>query len=212
MNCFQSSNPQKTAHFHFNQETLKMPNSTITKIVPSQLHEPVVPSSRGETQPYGTARRNPLALDSIAAAASIDSLNQLLADTMTIGSLYKKHHWQVSGPNFYSLHLLFDKHYEEQASLADILAERVQTLGGVSIAMAHDIAELTLIPRCPKGREDTENQVNRLLQAHEIILLEARAMARESAEHGDLGTNDIIVSNLIRLNELQVWFVVEHIQ
>ncbi len=70
----------------------------------------------------------------------------------------------------------------------------------------------TLIPRCPKGREDTENQVKRLLQAHEIILLEARAMARESAEHGDLGTNDIIVSNLIRLNELQVWFIVEHIQ
>ena len=99
-----------------------------------------------------------------------------------------------------------------QAALADVLAERVQTLGGVSIAMAHDVADLTLIPRCPKGREDTENQVKRLLQAHEIILLEARAMARESAEHGDLGTNDIIVSNLIRLNELQVWFIVEHIQ
>lgn len=189
-----------------------MPNSSITKSVPSHLQEPIIPSPRGETQAYGTARRTPLALDAKVAAASIDNLNQLLADTLTLESLYKKHHWQASGPNFYSIHLLFDKHYEEQAALADVLAERVQTLGGVSIAMAHDVAELSLIPRCPKGREDTENQVRRLLQAHEVILFEARAMARESAEHGDLGTNDIIVSNLIRLNELQVWFVVEHIQ
>ena len=189
-----------------------MSNSSITKIIPSHVHEPVVPSTRGETQPYSTARRNPLALDVNATAASVDNLNQLLADTLTLGSLYKKHHWQASGPNFYSNHLLFDKHYGEQAALADVVAERVQTLGGVSIAMAHDVADLTSIPRCPKGREDTENQFKRLLQAHEIILLEARAMARETAEQGDLGTNDIIVSNLIRLNELQVWFLVEHIQ
>jgi len=189
-----------------------MPNSTTTKILPPHLEEPIIPAARGETQPYGTARRNGLALNANVAAASIDNLNQLLADTLTLGSLYKKHHWQASGPHFYSMHLLFDKHYEEQGALADILAERVQTLGGVSIAMAHDVADQTLIPRCPKGREDTENQVKRLLQAHEIILLEARAMARESAEHDDLGTNDIIVSNVIRLNELQVWFIVEHIQ
>ena len=189
-----------------------MPNSTTTKILPPHVEEPIIPAARGETQTYGTARRNGLALNANLAAASIDNLNQLLADTLTLGSLYKKHHWQASGPHFYSMHLLFDKHYEEQGALADILAERVQTLGGVSIAMAHDIADQTLIPRCPKGREDTENQVKRLLQAHEIILIEARAMARESAEHEDLGTNDIIVSNVIRLNELQVWFIVEHIQ
>jgi starvation-inducible DNA-binding protein len=189
-----------------------MPNLSITKVASSHLREPIVPSDRAETQPYGTVRRTPLALDSDFAAASVDNLNQLLADTLTIGSLYKKHHWQASGQNFYSIHLLFDKHYAEQEALADILAERIQTLGGVSIATAHDVADLASIPRCPKGREDTETQFKRLLQAHEIILLEARAMARETAEHGDLGTNDIIVSNLIRLNELQVWFVVEHIQ
>ncbi len=189
-----------------------MSNSSITKVLPSHLQEPIVPSPRGEIQPFGKARRNPLALEPSAAASSIDNLNQLLADTLTLSSLYKKHHWQASGPNFYSIHLLFDKHYEEQAALADTVAERIQTLGGVSIAMAHDVAEVTNIPRSPKGREDTENQIKRLLQAHEVILLEARAMARESADHGDLGTNDIIVSDLIRLNELQVWFVAEHIQ
>ncbi len=172
----------------------------------------MVPSTRGVTQAFSTARRSPLALDAAAAASSIDSLNQLLADTITLRDLYKKHHWQASGPNFYSVHLLFDKHFGEQSALVDLLAERVQTLGGVSIAMAADVVEITLIPRAPKGREDTKTQITRLLQAHEAILLESRAMARDSAASGDLGTNDIIVSDVIRTNELQVWFLVEQIQ
>ena len=186
--------------------------STITRTDETHLKEPIVPSVRGETQRYGMARRNPLALDAAVAAASIDSLNQLLADTMTMRDMYKKHHWQASGPTFYMIHLLFDKHYEEQAALVDLLAERVQTLAGVCIAMAADVAETTIVPRAPKGREDTATQIARLLQAHEVILLEARAMARDTAASGDLGTNDIIISNVIRTNELQVWFLAEHVQ
>jgi starvation-inducible DNA-binding protein len=189
-----------------------MNSSTITRTDASHLKEPVVPSTRGETQPFTLARRNPLALDPTVAAASIDSLNQLLADTLTLRDLYKKHHWQASGPTFYILHLLFDKHFAEQSRLVDLLAERVQTLGGVTIAMAPEVAEATLIPRAPKGREDSATQIARLLQAHEVILLEARAMARNSAASGDLGTNDIIVSDVIRNNELQVWFLAEHVQ
>lgn len=189
-----------------------MAGSTITRTDTSGLKEPIVPSTRGETQEFGIARRSPLALDASAAAASIDSLNQLLADTLTLRDLYKKHHWQASGPNFYSMHLLFDKHFEEQSKLVDLVAERVQTLGGVTIAMAPDVAEATLIPRAPKGREDTVTQIMRLLHAHEIILLEARAMARDSQTSGDLGSNDIIVSDVIRTNELQVWFLAEHVQ
>ena len=189
-----------------------MSTSTITRTDGSKLQEPIIPSTRGVTQAFSAARRNPLALDVAVAASSIDNLNQLLADTMTLRDLYKKHHWQASGPNFYSIHLLFDKHFGEQAALVDLLAERVQTLGGICIAMAPDVAEITLIPQAPKGREDTATQVDRLLQAHEAILLEARAMARDSAASGDLGTNDIIVSDVIRTNELQVWFLVEHIQ
>src|ERR1700733_9163262 len=189
-----------------------MTTSTITRTDGVHLTEPIVPATRGETQAFSMARRNPLALDASTAAASIDSLNQLLADTLTLRDLYKKHHWQASGPTFYMIHLLFDKHFEKQSELVDLIAERVQTLGGVTIAMAPDVAEATLIPRAPKGREDTTTQVARLLQAHEIILLEARAMARDSSASGDLGTNDIIVSDVIRTNELQVWFLAEHLQ
>ena len=135
----------------------------------------------------------------------------LLNHDGALRDLYKKHHWQVAGPTFYQLHLLFDKHYEEQNVLVDAIAERIQLLGGVSIAMAHDVAEITLIPRPPKGREEAPVQISRLLHGHEIVLKEARTMARLATEGGDDGTNDLIVSDIIRKNELQVWFVAEHV-
>jgi starvation-inducible DNA-binding protein len=130
---------------------------------------------------------------------------------MTLRDMYKKHHWQVSGPTFYQLHLLFYKHYGEQAELVDALAERIQTLGGVAIAMAHDVAETTRIARPPRGREDVPIQLFRLMQAHELIIGATREAARAAAASGDDGTNDLLVSDVLRLNELQVWFVNEQI-
>ncbi len=164
-----------------------------------------------ELQHYGTVVQVPIALDASVRGVSVENLNQLLVDTMTLRDMYKKHHWQVSGPTFYQLHLLFDKHFSEQSKLVDAIAERIQTLGGVNVAMAHDVAEMTLIPRLPRGREEVPVQLSRLLHAHEIILNEARAMARQASEGGDDGTNDLLVSEVIRTNELQVWFVAEHL-
>src|SRR3954452_19148881 len=172
---------------------------------------PVVHQKAHETQPFGHLIRMPIALAESTCKESINNLNQLLADTMTLRDMYKKHHWQVSGPTFYQLHLLFDKHYTEQNALVDTIAERVQLLGGVSIAMAHDVAETTLIPRPPKGREEVPVQLSRLLHAHEIVLQEARAMGRLADAGGDAGTSDLIVSSIIRQNELQVWFLAEHL-
>src|SRR6476619_3978423 len=172
---------------------------------------PLVHQQAPEIQPFNQLVKLPIALDEKACRQSVENLNQLLADTMTLRDLYKKHHWQVSGPTFYQLHLLFDKHFNEQSELVDLIAERIQLLGGVSIAMSADVAETTLIPRPPRGREEAPVQISRLLHAHEIVLKEARAMARQAAEAGDDGTNDLLVSNVIRTNEMQVWFVAEHV-
>jgi starvation-inducible DNA-binding protein len=172
---------------------------------------PLVDQHAHEIQPYGHLVKLPIALSEEACRESVANLNQLLADTVTIRDLYKKHHWQVAGPTFYQLHMLFDQHYEQQNELVDAIAERIQLLGGVSIAMAHDVAEMMLIPRPPKGREQVPVQISRLLHAHEIVLLEARAMSRVAAARGDDRTNDLIVSDVIRRNELQVWFVGEHV-
>jgi starvation-inducible DNA-binding protein len=173
--------------------------------------QPLLGQRAPEIQPYGTLAQYPIALDEHVRAASIEALNQILADTMMLRDLYKKHHWQVAGHTFYQLHLLFDKHYGEQSTLVDALAERIQSLGGISVAVPHDVAEMTRIERPPRGREEVPVQLSRLLEAHEIVLKEVREAAKKAAEAGDDGTNDLLVSGVIRTHEMQVWFLAEHL-
>jgi starvation-inducible DNA-binding protein len=163
-------------------------------------------------QPYGTVNHAlPLELEEPVGLEMTERLNQLLADTITIRDLYKKSHWQVAGASFYQLHLLFDKHYDEQVELVDSIAERIQLLGGVSLAMAADVAEETQIERPPRGREEVPVQLSRLLDAHQVIIREARTLARRATQLGDDGTNDLAVSEVLRTNELQTWFLSEHL-
>ena len=165
-----------------------------------------------EIQQYGTVSHIlPLELEEPVRLEMTAQLNQLLADTMTLRDLYKKSHWQVAGPTFYQLHLLYDKHYDEQVELVDSIAERIQLLGGVSIAMAADVAETTQIERPPRGREEIPVQLSRLLDAHQVIIAQARSLTRRASTIGDDGTNDLVVSEVLRTNELQVWFLSEHL-
>ena len=174
--------------------------------------QPRIHQRAAEIQPYGTVSHAlPLELEEPVRLEMTERLNQLLADTMTLRDLYKKSHWQVAGPTFYQLHLLFDKHYDEQVELVDAIAERVQILGGVSLAMAPDVAETTQIERPPRGREEVPVQLSRLLDAHQIILRQCRTLARRASQLGDDGTNDLVVSEILRSNEMQVWFVSEHL-
>jgi starvation-inducible DNA-binding protein len=177
----------------------------------AERSEPVLHQRTREIQPFGRIAKLSIALDEKTCTASLELLNQILADSMTLRDLYKKHHWQAAGHTFYQLHLLFDKHFNEQLELVAAIAERIQLLGGVSLAMAADIAETTMIPRPPRGREEVPVQLSRLLEAHELILKEARTAARLTAEAGDDGTNDLLVSQVIRTNEMQVWFISEHL-
>ena len=188
----------------------RSPRSSSTK--PARDGARPITGQRGrEIQPFGTITRIPIGLSEKVCKASVAALNQVLADTMTLRDLYKKHHWQVAGHTFYSLHLLFDKHYEEQAELVDTIAERIQLLGGLAIAMAPDVAELTKIERPPKGREEVPVQISRLLEGHEHIITESRAFAKKASDAGDEGTNDLLISDVVRGNELQSWFVAEHL-
>jgi starvation-inducible DNA-binding protein len=172
---------------------------------------PLIGQRGREIQPYGTLAKLPNALDPKVCSQSVKRLNAILADTMSLRDLYKKHHWQASGPTFYQIHLLFDKHYEEQAELVDQIAERIQLLGGISIAMAADVAEMTRLKRPPRGREEVPVQISRLLEAHELIMKDVRQAAEEAADAGDEGTNDLLVSNVLRTNELQTWFIAEQV-
>ena len=162
-------------------------------------------------QEYGTVIYLPSGLDEQVRVDSVHNLNQVLADTIMLQDMYKKHHWQVSGHTFYQLHLLLDKHYEEQSELVDTIAERIQALGGIAVSMPHDVAEQTRVERPPIHREEVPVQLSRLLEAHELILKESHEFAKAADEAGDDGTNDLLVSDVIRTNELQVWFIAEHL-
>jgi starvation-inducible DNA-binding protein len=163
-------------------------------------------------QAFGALGPSRLGLSEAVRAKSVAAVNRVVAHTLALRDLYKKAHWQTSGATFYGLHLMFDKHYGEQLEIMDALAERVQTLGGVALALAHDVVEESRIARAPRGREHATSQLRRLLDAHEIVLQEARPLAREAAERGDDGTNDLLVSQVVRTNELQSWFVGAHLQ
>ena len=174
--------------------------------------QPRIHQSAGEIQAYGAVSHGlPLELEEPVRLEMTEQLNLLLADTMTLRDLYKKSHWQVAGPTFYQLHLLFDKHYGEQVEIVDGIAERIQLLGGVSLAMAADVAETTRIERPPRGREELPLQISRLMDAHQIIIGHCRQLARRASQLEDDGTNDLVVSDVLRGNELQVWFLSEHL-
>lgn len=165
-----------------------------------------------EIQKFGTVIGDmPHRLDEKIREEMTGLLNQLLANSIQIRDMYKKHHWQVSGPTFYQLHLLFDKHFGEQLELVDTIAERIQLLGGVSIAMGGDISKLAKIPSPPMGREEVPVQISRLLQAHEIIMQDCHDIAAKADKVGDDGTSDMVISDILRPNELQSWFIGQHL-
>jgi starvation-inducible DNA-binding protein len=164
-----------------------------------------------EIQTFGSVRLLPVGLSHDARMYSCERLNRLLADTQILYSLYKKHHWLMRGHTFYQLHLLLDKHAGEQLILVDSLAERVQTLGGVAVGDPRHVAEITRVPRPPDGAEEVPAMLSRLLEAHELILQDAHDAARRVADLGDDGTNDLLISNLIRTGEFEAWFLAEHL-
>lgn len=177
----------------------------------TERSQPWIHVKNVEIQEFGTLRYFPIGLSEDVRMESCRRLNQVLADTRILHALYKKHHWMMRGHTFYQLHLLLDKHAEEQLKLVDEMAERIQALGGLAVGDPRHVAELTRIPRPPDGCEEVPSMISRLLEAHEMILVDARDAARGAAEQGDDGTNDLLISDVVRTGEMQVWFLAEHL-
>ena len=182
-----------------------------TEAAPLLSSQPWLHQHGKEIQAFGTVRQFPLALSYETRMYSCQRLNQLLADSQVLYALYKKHHWLMRGATFSQLHLLLDKHADEQLALVDKIAERVQTLGGIAVGDPRHVAEITKVPRPPNGCEEVPAMLSRLLEAHELILSDAHEAAARVAALGDDGTNDLLVSDVIRTGELQAWFLAEHL-
>jgi len=164
-----------------------------------------------EVQRFDQLREIPIGLSEEVRSEVAGRLNLVLSDTRVLHDLYKKTHWLVRGATFHQLHLLMDKHAEEQEKLVDLLAERIQTLGAIAVGDPRHVAELTRIPRPPDGAEEVPAMLSRLLEAHELVIRETRELARRADELGDLGTSDLLMSEVLRTNELQAWFLAEHL-
>ncbi len=185
--------------------------NTQTTIASPRGSQPWLHQRGEEIQEYGSVRLLPIALSHDARVESCQLLNRILADSMILHSHYKKYHWLMRGQTFYQLHLLLDKHAGEQLELIDQIAERVQTLGGVAIGDPRHAAEVTSIPRPPNGVEEVPVMLSRLLEAHEAIITKLRDAITATAANRDDGTNDLLMSDVLRRHELQVWFIAEHL-
>ncbi|MBP0937456.1 DNA starvation/stationary phase protection protein [Streptomyces sp. KCTC 0041BP] len=173
--------------------------------------QPLLHQKGAETQPFGTVKQLPIGLGHDTRMYAGQRLNRVLADTQILYSLYKKHHWLMRGATFYALHLMLDEHAERQLAIVDALAERIQSLGAVAVGDPRHVAELTSIPRPPDGVEPVPVMLSRLLDAHERILVDARDAAARIAAEGDEGSNDLLISEVVRTGEAQVWFLAEHL-
>ncbi|WP_017301757.1 Dps family protein [Nodosilinea nodulosa] len=173
--------------------------------------QPLLHQKGHEIQAYGSLVNTPIALSPETRSESCTLINQILADTIILYHLYKKHHWMMRGSTFYQLHLLLDKHASEQLEIIDVMGERVQTLGGVAIADPRHVAEVTKVKRPPNGVEEVPVMLSRLLEIHELIITELREALDKTAANQDSGTNDMLVSQALRTHELQVWFLAEHL-
>jgi starvation-inducible DNA-binding protein len=188
-----------------------VPTQNTGKITEVDRSQPLLHQHGYEIQQYGTLRELPIVLNPSDRSESCTLVNQILADTIILYHLYKKHHWLIRGHTFYQLHLLLDKHACEQLELIDALGERVQTLGGVAIADPRHVAEVTKIKRPPNGVEEVPVMLSRLLGAHELIIGELRVAIDKTVANQDSGTNDLLVSQALRTHETQVWFLAEHL-
>ncbi len=173
--------------------------------------QPILHQKGKEIQSFGTLIDLPIGLSKKVRNESCELLNQLLADTIVIYNLYKKHHWLMRGETFYQLHLLLDKQADEQLELVDMIAERIQKLGGVAIADPRHVSEVTQIERPPNGVEEVPVMLSRLLEAHEIIIRNAREAAEKSDDNKDSSTNDLLTSEVLPTNETHVWYIASHL-
>jgi starvation-inducible DNA-binding protein len=173
--------------------------------------QPHLQQQSREIQAENQMRSLPLGMPEETAGQSVTMLNQLLADSTALYHLYKKHHWQVAGPTFYELHRLFDKHAGEVLAAIDLIAERIQILGGVSAGMPSDVVERTHIERPPTGIESIPAMLARTVHAHTTMLLTIREGIELTERNKDYGTNDLLLSDLLRMHEMQIWFVSQHL-
>jgi len=129
----------------------------------------------------------------------------LLADTYTLYLKTHGYHWNVTGPMFRSLHLMFEEQYIELATAVDVLAERIRALGVLAPASYTEFARLTSV-QGDNGAPEAIEMVRRLVDAHETVIRTARGVAADAENAGDLATADLATQR-IDIHEKTAWML-----
>jgi starvation-inducible DNA-binding protein len=146
------------------------------------------------------------------AAGVIERLTSLLADEFVLYAKTRNYHWNVTGPHFGALHVLFEKQYEELAEIADEVAERVRALGGQAVGTLAEFQEHTRLKEEPNHYPSDRTMLANLLHDHESVIRSSRDDLDACAnQFGDAGTSDFL-TGLMERHEKTAWMLRAHLE
>ncbi len=142
---------------------------------------------------------------------SIALLNQHLADTADLYSQTKQAHWNVKGPQFYQLHLLFDTLAGEVEEYIDMIAERGTALGGTAHGTVRMSAAASRLPEYPLDAVEGRQHVEALSARYATLVKSSRAAIDTANAFGDADTADLF-TEISRGLDKSLWFLEAHLQ
>ncbi len=145
-------------------------------------------------------------LDSNARKAVAEALNGVLADTFVVYQKTHSYHWNVTGPQFHTLHVMFEEQYREMWDALDVLAERVRALGEFAPASGKAFLEGSAIETIDEKPPAAEQMVKNLLTDHETLIRRAREALEAAAEVDDAASEDLITQR-IQTHEKTAWML-----
>jgi len=134
-----------------------------------------------------------------------DGLSRLLADTYTLYLMTHNFHWNVTGPMFQTLHLMFETQYNELWLATDTVAERIRALGFTAPATYSEFAKRTSIAE-PNGIPEATAMVRQLVEGHETVIRTAREILSEAEKANDQVTVDLLTQRL-QTHEKTAWML-----
>jgi starvation-inducible DNA-binding protein len=141
----------------------------------------------------------------------IELLNGSLATSLDLKTQVKQAHWNVAGPQFYALHLLFDKIADDVDAAVDLIAERVLQLGGAALGTARIAAQKSILGEYPHQAVDGKEHLEALAERIGIYANHVRQAIAKTAERGDQTTSDIY-TEISRAADKNLWMIEAHLR
>jgi starvation-inducible DNA-binding protein len=148
-----------------------------------------------------------IGIDATDRARIAEGLSRLLADTYTLYLKTHNYHWNVTGPMFQTLHLMFENHYNELALAVDLVAERIRALGFPAPGSYREFVALASVNEdAPGERVDATTMIERLLSAHETVARTARSVYPLAEAGNDEVSADLLTARL-QVHEKTAWML-----